>query len=262
MTATTERPVSADDPADDPAAELLQTPGWRSWVLAAGVPTAVTGLHWTFYGKWIIDDAGLTFAYARSLATGAGPVLQPGAEPVEGFSNPAWLAILTAGRGLGLFDHGAWFGVSDIVVFPKLVAIVCCFGVFAAMFAVAQLVTTRPVAVTLVAGIATALVPSWAIWTASGLENALFALVVTTLAAVLVRGAARATLLDPKVAVAAGLLAALAALTRPDGLVYAAAFPVVAVLCGSSRGRGWAGRCSCRSSRSRCRRARTFSGAS
>ena len=81
------------------------TRDWRRhthWMVAAGVPTVVTALHSAFYGPWIVDDAGLTFAYARSLSSGAGPVLQPGSEPVEGFSNPAWLAVLTVGRWLRL----------------------------------------------------------------------------------------------------------------------------------------------------------------
>ena len=61
------------------------------WVFAAGCPKQSSQQCTpTFYGQWIVDDAGLTFAYARSLSTGAGPVLQPGAAPVEGFSSPAY----------------------------------------------------------------------------------------------------------------------------------------------------------------------------
>jgi hypothetical protein len=210
-----------------------QVRGHASWVVAAGVPTLVTALHSAFYGQWIVDDAGLTFAYARSLSSGAGPVLQPGAEPVEGFSNPAWLAVLTVGRWLRLFDRGAWFGTVDIVAFPKVAALVCCLGTFAAMYAVAATVNRRPVLVTIVAGTATALLPSFVIWTTSGLENGLFACVVTVLAAVLARAAVAAAMTTTRTAVLAGGLAALAALTRPDGIVYAAAFPLAALLLAS-----------------------------
>jgi hypothetical protein len=194
------------------------------------VPTVLTGLHAAYYGQWVVDDAGLTFAYARSLATGSGPVLQDGAGPVEGFSNPSWVAVLAVGRWVGLFDSGAWFGTSDIVLFPKLVALLCCFGVFAAMFAIATTVTRRPVAVTVVAGAMTAAVPSFVIWTTSGLENALFALAVMAIAAVLACTAVSGRLLAVNTAVGAGALAALAALTRPDGIVYVAAFPIAAAL--------------------------------
>ncbi len=44
---------------------------------------------------WIIDDAGISFAYSRSFANGNGLVAQPGAERVEGYSNFLWVLILT-----------------------------------------------------------------------------------------------------------------------------------------------------------------------
>jgi hypothetical protein len=98
------------------------------------------------------------------------------------------------------------------------------------MSAIATTVTRRPVTVTVVAGAATSAVPSFVIWTTSGLENALFALAVMAIAAVLARAAAAGRLLALDTALAAGGLAALAALTRPDGIVYAAAFPLAAAL--------------------------------
>ena len=73
-------------------------------------------------------------------------MLQPGSVPVEGFSNPTWVAVLAVGRALHLFDHGAWFGTPDLVLYPKLVALLCCFGVFALMFSIARTVSRRPVA--------------------------------------------------------------------------------------------------------------------
>ncbi|WP_197377117.1 hypothetical protein [Mycolicibacterium baixiangningiae] len=205
-------------------------------MLAAGVPTFVTWLHSRYYGPWIVDDAGLTFAYARSIATGSGPVLQPGAEPVEGYSNPSWLAIMVVGRWLGLFDHGTLLGQSDIVTFPKLVALACCFGIFAAMFVVATAVTQRPVLLTVAAGCFTASVPSFVIWTTSGLENALLTLAIVGTAAVLARAVVTDRILATSTAVTVGALAALAALTRPEGVLYVAAYPlVVASTAGRSR---------------------------
>lgn len=203
---------------------------WVRGAVAVAVPATLLGLHGLLYGRWIVDDAGITFAYARSVASGAGPVLQPGAAPVEGYSNPAWLAVLVAGRWLGLFDHGTWWGVPDYVTFPKAVALLCGAGVFAALLAAARSVTRWPALVAPVAGVLTAAVPSFGIWCFSGLENALLALAVTALAAVLVRAAAAGDLHRGSTAVACGLLAALAALTRPDGLVYALAYPCAAAL--------------------------------
>jgi hypothetical protein len=222
------------------ASKSVAAPRPWSRALAVVIPTVLVGVHTLAYGRWIVDDAGITFAYARSVATGAGPVLQPGAEPVEGYSNPAWLALLVLGRWLGIFDHGAWFGVPDYVAFPKLLALACCAGVFACFYAVARATTSRPVPVTIVAGAVTAAVPSFVIWTMSGLENALLALAAAAIAAVVVRAAVSGRLLDLAPAVQCGLLAALAALTRPDGLVYVAAYPlVVLVLAGRGQVRRW-----------------------
>ncbi len=210
-------------------------------VLSIVPPTVLLGLHATVYGRWIVDDAAITFAYARSIATGAGPVLQAGAVPVEGYSNPSWLGLLSLGRLLGWFDHGTWFGVPDYVAFPKVLALVFGAGVFAAFHVIARATTRHPVLVTLVAGSVTAEIPSFAIWSFSGLENSLLAFTACALAAVLARAVAAHTLLSPATAAGCGLLAALAALTRPDGLVYVAAYPLAVLLTlRGSRGRAGA----------------------
>jgi hypothetical protein len=62
------------------AAAALQLPGWA----------------------WEVEDAGVGAAYARSVASGFGLVPQIGAERVEGFSNPLWIAMLAVGASFGL----------------------------------------------------------------------------------------------------------------------------------------------------------------
>jgi hypothetical protein len=201
----------------------------RALVAAVGIPTALIGFHAAVYGRWIVDDAAISFAYARSIAKGLGPVMQPGDPAVEGYSNPAWVALLIVGRWLGIFDHGNWFGVPDYVAFPKLLAILCCAILFGAYYAIASTLTAWPVTVTVMAGAMVAVIPSFTIWAFSGLENALFAATVGWFAAVLVRATTRGDVLLPNTAIASGLLAALAALTRPDGLIYVLAYPLVVV---------------------------------
>ncbi|MEV4312952.1 hypothetical protein [Actinocrispum sp. NPDC049592] len=196
--------------------------------IAAG--TAAIAAHASRFGSWIVDDAAITFAYARSVASGLGPVLQPGAAPVEGYSNPSWLALLTVGRWLGLFDHGSLFGIPDYVFYPKALALLCCIGILIAIYRAAAVVTRRAALVTLCAGLLLALIPSFVIWSFSGLENSLFAFLVTALASLLMRAVVEHRMLTAKVAILAGVLAALAALTRPDGLIYVAAFPILALL--------------------------------
>lgn len=192
---------------------------------------ALVGVRALRLGQWIVDDAAITYAYARSIDEGYGPAQQAGAPPVEGYSNPAWLALLVAGRRLRLFDHGALFGVSDLVWFPKALALLCVIGMLAAIAAAARAVLPgRAWAVTLLAGAAMAGNFSLVVWLFSGLENPLYGLAVTALAAVLVRAVARDDLPRPRTAVVAGLLALLAALTRPDGIIYAAAYPLTTLL--------------------------------
>jgi hypothetical protein len=169
------------------------------------------------------------------VATGAGPVLQPGAPPVEGFSDPAWMALLAFGHRLGLFDHGTWFGVPDYVAYPKTLAIALLAVVFSAFLATAAAVSRYPAAVTAVAGCACALIPSFVIWSVSGLENALLAAAVAVQVAVLVRRRDRLAAVQP--ALTCGLLAALAALTRPEGAVYAATYPLALLVVGRWRWR-------------------------
>ncbi|AFU01068.1 hypothetical protein AW168_04125 [Nocardia brasiliensis] len=192
--------------------------------------TLVLGWRASKYGSWMVDDAGITFAYARSVAAGLGPVLQPGAPPVEGFSNPTWLFVLVVGSWCGLFDRGSIFGVPDYVLYPKAVALLCCAGILAACYLAARRVSRWPALVTFAAGVLLAAIPSFVIWCFSGLENSLFALAACALAVHLFLAVLDERLWTPKAAVLAGAIAAFAALTRPDGLIYLVAYPAISLL--------------------------------
>ncbi|WP_245745903.1 hypothetical protein [Nocardia altamirensis] len=205
----------------------------RSWLapLAAVVGGLVLiGWRASRYGSWMVDDAGITFAYARSVAEGAGPVLQPGVPAVEGFSNPTWLAVLVLGEWFGLFDRGTVFGVPDYVLYPKAIALLCCAGILAACYVAARRVSRWPALITFATGAALAAIPSFVIWCFSGLENPLFALAACVLAVYLLLAVLDGRLWTPTVAVTAGAIAAFAALTRPDGLIYLVAYPLVSVI--------------------------------
>ncbi|MFI9407119.1 hypothetical protein [Nocardia sp. NPDC052316] len=213
-------------------AEARQRDG-RSWLaLSAALLGGAVLLGWraSAYGNWIVDDAGITFAYARSVADGLGPVLQPGAPSVEGFSNPTWLVVLVLGKWVGLFDRGSLFGVPDYVLFPKAFALLCCVGILAACYVAARRVSRWPAVITFGTAAVLAAIPSFVIWCFSGLENSLFALAVCVLAVHLFLAVLDDRLWTPSVAVIAGGLAAFAALTRPDGLIYLAAYPAVSLI--------------------------------
>ncbi|WP_329071906.1 hypothetical protein [Amycolatopsis sp. NBC_01480] len=202
--------------------------GWIAATLAVLAGVAGVAWHATRYGHWIVDDAAITFSYARSFADGLGPVLQPGAPPVEGFSDPTWMLLLALGKVAGLFDHGLLFGIPDYVLFPKLLGLLFTAGILILChLAARQLFPRRAWAVTLAVGLTLATIPSFVIWVVSGLENSLFAFAVLGLAVLLFTAVNKERALTPKVAIAAGVIVTFAALTRPEGLIYAAAYPIV-----------------------------------
>ncbi len=210
-----------------PGARLLG-PG-----LAVGLPIVVWLVHSARYGQWLVDDALITVAYVRTLTEGGGYAQQSGAAPVEGISNPLWAVVLAALRLVGLFDRGrVWWGMDDVVVVFRVLALIgfaatlACWGRLTG-FLVPR--SGRWVVVGL-AGTVLALSPSYVVWAISGLENPLYGLLVALLALVLATGLSRRTLLRPGPALISGLVTVLLAATRPDGLIYLAAYPCVSLV--------------------------------
>jgi len=64
------------------------------------------------------DDAWITYRYAENWVAGHGIVFTPGASPVEGYSNPLWLAFSAAAIALGLDPYTATraLGVASYLV--------------------------------------------------------------------------------------------------------------------------------------------------
>jgi len=67
------------------------------------IALAATGLHYLLHIKFTVDDAAISFSYARNFAQGLGlGALYPGAPRVEGYSNLLWVILLGGGTRLGL----------------------------------------------------------------------------------------------------------------------------------------------------------------
>jgi hypothetical protein len=175
---------------------------------------AAVVLHGALFGTWIVDDAGITFAYSRNLAAGHGLVAQPGTPPVEGFSNPLWTLLLAVPYALGVF-HETWT--------PKAIALalIAATFVFIRRDLAARGASCFAIAVPL---LLLASCSSFVIWTASGLENALLACLVAASCAIARRTADGD---GRRRDAAAGVVAAGLALTRPDALLYAVVQPLV-----------------------------------
>jgi len=162
---------------------------------------------------WLIDDALISFAYARNFADGAGLVSQPGKVPVEGFSNPLWTF---------LFVPGFWLNPNVPLWSAKFLGHLFSFGTFFFGFHIVVRITRSPL-LGFLAMTFLALNTSFVVWNVSGLENALYGFEIIALAYL---GLLTLERLSWRVAVTAGLLAAAAALTRPDGLIFILLWPL------------------------------------
>lgn len=173
--------------------------------------------HASIYGTWQIDDAGISFAYARNLGDGFGLVAQPGVPAVEGFSNPLWVGICALFSVAGIF-YPLWT--------PKLLAVLAVFGIFICLDRTLGRAQVGASGSALALGLLAAQ-PAFVIWSLSGLENPIYVLAwVALLALALDRPLEGGQTV--RTAVGAGISAAALALTRPEGIVFSALWPLVA----------------------------------
>jgi hypothetical protein len=187
------------------------------WSVA--VPFLLYLVHACLFGRWIIDDAAISFVYARNLAAGHGLVAQPGLPPVEGYSNFLWVLLMALFFLLRLFHP---------VLTPKLVGMALTGGLFLGLHDALRRLDPAGGAIAFVVLCATALNTSFTVWTVSGLENALYAALIGLLFWLLVRERTG----EPRpwirwLPTAAGAVAAGIALTRPDGMLYAGLYPLL-----------------------------------
>jgi hypothetical protein len=186
-------------------------------VIIVLIPCLIYVIHALFFGTWIVDDAGITFTYARNFAFGHGLVSQPGMPPVEGYSNSTWLLVMAP-----FF----WLNAFDVAITPKLISILLIGGTFTVIYQMLKPLAQSRERTALLLFVLTALNTSIVVWTISGLENALLIFLVSLLASQIIHIAA-AHHLVPGNALWVAILVVLIAMTRPDGLAYAAAFPAI-----------------------------------
>jgi len=168
---------------------------WQGAVLAVLIAGhLLVSLLWLWsYGP--LEDAFITFRYARNLVGGEGLGFNPG-ERVEGYSSLSWLLLMAAGEAMGLdppaFSRGLGlaFGVATMLLVAS--------GPFDAgsrLLAVGLLAVHLP----------------WTYHALNGLETAMVAFLVTAL---LLLPATSGRLRLARHVVAAGLV-----ITRPEGLL-------------------------------------------
>ena len=185
------------------------------WLLV-GVAAVVLVAHSLVY-NFITDDAYISFVYARNLAEHGELVFNLG-QYVEGYTNFLWTALLGLGMVVGIP--------------PELSA-----KVLAAAFAIVTLfVTCRTVERALgrtspwgaLPALLLATSSGYACWTSGGLETQLF----TMLCVIALDGVVAAEdVAGERGMYRAGIALALAAMTRPEGLLVAAVLGLVRLVC-------------------------------
>lgn len=153
-------------------------------------------------GPHPIDDAYITFRYARNLADGLGLVYNPG-EWVLGTTAPLWALILGAAYHTGL---------TDLPWVATVVSAICDAATAVLLVGLARRIGWQPLGAALV-GLAWALNPMSIGFATGGMETSLF--VLLALAALTLASTRR-------LAVPAALMSGLATLVRPEGALLAA----------------------------------------
>jgi arabinofuranosyltransferase len=183
----------------------------RAWRLGALLLALAFSLAHQLLFATVAEDAFITFRYAENIAEGNGAVFNAG-ERVEGYSNFLWMMLIAMPKAL--------FGL-DIVHSAAVLGTLCSLGCVPMAYLLVNRIVARVStdgdqaprpALGVAAAVLTAGASGLAAYGPSGLETPLFVLLM--LATVYALAARRP--------VVAGVVVALATMTRPDGVVIAA----------------------------------------
>lgn len=180
---------------------------------------AVFLLH-SLYLSVVAEDAFISFRYAANLAGGHGLAWNPGTPPVEGYTNFLWVLLSSLAIAVGL----------EVTVFAQVAGLVAGLLILAYtyLFAV-RLLRLSPSAALIPCGLL-AISGPLATWASSGMETALFTLLVLAACYHFIGGMSR----RGRVRYLSPLLLLAATLTRPEGLLFAVVlFAMTGVLNGA-----------------------------
>jgi hypothetical protein len=182
----------------------------RPWIALVLVSAALAyGVGAAVHRRWVCDDAFISYRYALNLVEGKGLVFNAG-ERVEGYSNFLWTLWCAVALVLRL-PCEEWTMAWGIVFYALSLALLGYH--FARVRGAAAAGFALPMAAVL-----GALHDDWTIYATSGLETSFFTFLAVlgyVLLAVGITGGRHRP-------VALGIVMALCALTRPDGVVFAA----------------------------------------
>jgi hypothetical protein len=180
-------------------------------IAAVATGAALAGRLW-----WMCDDAFISFRYADNLVRGLGLVFNAG-ERVEGYTNLSWTLWTALGLRLGARAE-TWAGVWGIACFAATLALLARRGW--SMTRASRVAWPLPAAAAL-----GAIHHEWTVFATSGLETSAFTLLAFAgyvLVCPVREGEDGARSTGVRRLALAGLVLALASLTRPDGVLLAA----------------------------------------
>ncbi len=188
------------------------------WLAAA----AIFAARMAMLSGFRIDDAYISFRYARNLAEGNGLVFNVG-ERVEGYSNLAWVLAIAPGIRAGFDPMGV----------ARVLSVLCVCATFFVLVRWSARLNSGVDVQGALAPMGLALNTSFVLWTLGGLETQLMAACVTVLGYAVWRGRVWC----------AAAVAALLVIVRPEGVAYgvaaAAALLAIRVLAKDRIGWRW-----------------------
>jgi len=170
---------------------------------------AIGGLlaHAGLVANFWSDDAFITYRYARNIATGLGPVYNPG-ERVEGYSNPLFTFLLAAFYRVVPGPHALpWFARA-----------LCVASAIATLVALSRLRDQVSAWILGSAILLCVMNTSFAVWSVGGLETTIYGALITIAFVVTLKVPG-----SPRAQAGVGLLLAAIALSRPEGVLPAGA---------------------------------------
>ncbi|MEM9934905.1 MAG: hypothetical protein AAF824_14865, partial [Bacteroidota bacterium] len=181
------------------------------WIGTAGLSMGLFLIQALFFQYWLVDDAGISLAYAMNWAEGHGLVDQPGKDAVEGYSNFLWIGLLAACQKLRILL---------IPISPKLLGITCCFLGIYLLSSIGKIFSSPLVGAMLILLLPNH--PSVVQWAVSGLETGLYFFLIIWLIWLLFQRHYTCRL-----ALMIGTCISLLSLTRPEAILLVGILPIL-----------------------------------
>ncbi len=175
----------------------------RAAVLTIGLAVLSYFAHVFYLDVPLADDAAISVAYGQTLLAGHGLRLTLESQPVEAFSNPLWVFLCAFG------------GARALGIIAGALTLLCVAG-WSWLLRKGALRVEDALAALLLA-----LTPNYVYWCSSGMESGLFSLLLTLSVAFWLRE------WRSKTGSFTGVFLGLVSLTRPEGVLYAAAAAVL-----------------------------------